>query len=386
MRVGKGKTVLARGRINVKGDAEVLGYRVEEYSFESRKYTPIFCREECEIGVDGDYTIVEKDTIPHTWKKLVEEDWDTLFIYGGTDKGKSTLAAFLVNKICDCYVLDLDIGQSDIAHPAAMGYGYSEGGITARSDIKMVNGFFVGVLSPTGREARCLRGVEKLWRELRKNSGRKVVDTTGWIRGKRAREYKLAKIEIIQPDVIASFEGKPHFLEDYEVFEVEKGCVVERDRWERVKARIESYKSWLESAEIVEVKLSDVKLENTNFMRGKKIAKDFIQDILEREVVFVERGDDFLNICTAERVSVSPDIIKALKELYNVCDICIFSTNDFVDLMIGLYGEKYLGFGLIKEISEDKISILTSVKGRIKRIELGEIKFDGEKEYIVNIP
>ena len=386
MRVKRGKTVIARGEVRIDGEAEVLGAKIE--SFRSDKYVPIFCKSECDIEINGDYIVLERDTIPESWKKLAEKDWETIFIFGGVDSGKSTLATYLVNKIGDCYVLDLDIGQSDIAHPAAMGYGYTKGNIVSLSEIKMENGYFIGVLSPTGREARCLRGVERLWRELKEKEGRKIIDTTGWIRGKRAKEYKLAKLEIIQPDLVVSFEGKPEFLEDYDVFEVEKGFVIERDRQERMRIRIENYKTWLKDSEVIDIVLSKVKIENTNLFKGERIVKDFIQDVLGVEVIFVERGLDFLNICVSEKPLITSEIVKSLKELYNVEEICIFKFDDLKDLMVGLYsGTKYLGFGIVKEINEQNISILTSVKrDEIDRIVFGEIKFDGEKEILARVP
>lgn len=76
-----------------------------------------------------------------------------------------------------------------------------------------------------------------------KLEGRKIVNTTGWIKGRRAKEYKLAKIEIIEPDLVVSFEGK--IFEDYKVYEVERGFVLKRDRTERFEARCDSYRKFL---------------------------------------------------------------------------------------------------------------------------------------------
>jgi len=385
MRVEKGKTVIARGEVRIEGEVDVLGTNLK--SFRSNKYVPIFCKSDCEIEVNGDYIVVDRDTIPESWKRLVEKDWEVVFLYGGVDSGKSTLATYLANRIGDCYILDLDIGQSDIAHPAAMGYGHTNGGITSLSQVEMLNGYFVGVLSPTGRESRCLRGVERLWRELKDKEGRKIVDTTGWIKGKRAKEYKLAKLEIIQPDLVVSFEGKPGFLEDYEVFEVEKGFVIERDRSERMRIRIENYKSWLKNSDIFELKISEIKIESTNLFKGKRVVKDFIQEVLGVEVLFVEKGEDFLNVCVAEKPVITSEIVKSLKELYNVEEICIFRFEDLKELMVGLYsGSRYLGFGILKEINEEKISVLTSAKDKIDRVVFGDLKFDGEREILARVP
>ncbi len=382
MRVRKGSTVIAKGSVKIHGEAEVVGAKIAE--FRSTKYIPIFCVDDCEIEVQGEYTVIEKDTIPESWKKLAKKDWETLFIYGGVDRGKSTLATYLSNKCGGCYVLDLDIGQSDIAHPAAMGYGYAKN-VTSISEVEMINGFFVGVISPTGRESKCLRGVAKLWNELKRLEGRKIIDTTGWIRGRRAREYKLAKLEIIQPDIIASFEGKPDFLDDYNVFEVESGVVIERDRAERARIRSEIYSKWLDSAKDVEVDKRSVKL-CTDIFNGKEIPTDFISEILGVNVVFARKGSDFLAICVENKVSVDPAVIKGLRELYEVEDLYIFSKEDLNNLVVGLYkGNKYLGLGLIKEVDGNKL-VIRSKFSDFDKVEFGEFKLDNGKEYIVRVP
>jgi len=381
MRVGRGKTVLARGEVKIEGEAEVLGARLGR--FISDKYVPIYCKGDCEIEVKGEYSIVDGRTIPESWEKLAEKDWDTLFIYGGTDSGKSTLATYLANRTGGCYVLDLDIGQSDIAHPGAMGYGFVENCVSI-SQAVMVNGFFAGVISPTGREVKCLRGVARLWRELEKRKGRKIIDTTGWIKGAKAREYKLAKLEIVQPDLIASFQPKPEFLKDWKIFEVEKGHVVERSREERSRMRAIRYARELEGAEEVKAEVS--KVTNTNLFSGKEIPKEFMEDVLECKVLSVRKGDDFLTILAEKHVDVEVSMIKALKELYEVEDVYILGYEDLKGLVVGLYsGNRYLGMGLLNDIQNEWL-ILETRHRYFDRVEFGEFRLFQGKEYIVRIP
>ncbi len=374
MIVEAGKTVLARGKVKVAGNAEVLGSRRAD--FESDKFVPIYCIEDCEILVEGDYEVLEGCTIPDSWKKLAEKDWEVLFIYGGVDRGKSTLAAYLANKVGGAWVLDLDIGQSDIAHPGAMGYGFAKD-IVSLSEVEMRNGFFVGCISPTGREARCLRGVARLWKELEKLEGRKIVDTTGWIRGRRAREYKLAKLEIISPDLIASFEGNPAFLEDYEVFEVESGKVVQRSREQRAEARAASYARWLRNARKRRI--------DFRIFDGRELPKEFIEDVLAAKVHFVRRGDGYLLICLESKKEVESAILRGLRELYDVDEVFVISKEDLRGIVAGLYrGRKYLGMGLLS-VEDGDVVIETPVDD-FDRIEVGEFRFDGEKEYIIRLP
>ncbi len=388
--VGRGKTVIARGKVFVEGEFEILGWRRDGGELNLDRFAPIYTLSDCTVTLERkDYTIVDGKTIPESWEKLAKIAKDrVVFIYGGVDCGKSSLATYLINKLGG-WVLDLDIGQSDVAHPGAMGYGFSDGGIVSLSDVKMENGFFVGCISPTGREARCLRGVERLWRELESRDGCKVIDTTGWVRGRKAREYKLAKLEIIQPDIIASFSGN-NFFDGFEVFEVEKGFSAEKSREERIRTRKNLYRRWIANSQIREIPVSKIKTESTLFS-GKDIPREFIEDVVGKKVVFVRKGDDFLNVCVSGEVKIDGSILRALKELYDVEDFNVFSTGDLKGLIVGLYrGRRYLGMGVLEEILKEQgfemLRIRTPVTEDFDRVEFGEVRFDGEKEYIVRIP
>ncbi|MDI9611266.1 MAG: Clp1/GlmU family protein [Archaeoglobales archaeon] len=372
----KGCTVLAKGKVAIEGNAEVIGSNKIK-SFESEKFVPIYCLEECKIELNGDYKLLNESTIPESWEKLAKKDWETVFLYGGVDSGKSTLATYLANKVGGAYVLDLDIGQADVAHAGAMGYGFALD-VVNLSQVQMINGFFVGSITPQGRELKCLRGVARLWSELKKLEGRKIVDTTGWVKGRRAREYKLAKLEIIEPDLVVSFEGKP--FEDWEFFEVENGFVMKRDKAERAKARCESYKKFLKNAKVLEIKKEDFKLK-PDILRGKDVSK-FIETVIGAKVSFANLGEGFLVICTEESCVPEPTILKELKELYEVDDLFIFSEEELKNLILGLYkGKKYLGMGLLKAIN-DKL-LVESAFSDFDLVELGEIRFEEEKECFI---
>ena len=113
--------------------------------------------------------------------------------------------------------------------------------------------------------------------------------------------------------------------------------------------------------------------------------------MLDAKVLFAERGPDFLNVCVEKEVDVGFELVKALLEVYEVKDVCIFSPQQLIGLLVGLYDKngRYLGCGLIKSINieEKSIEVQTAVKEDVAIVEFGEIKLDNNmKEVIVRVP
>ncbi len=395
MLVEKDTTLLIEGyaEVKVKGEAEVFGCRVERLEVEKGKIVPLYILEDSEVEVTGNYIAVKGSTIPKSWNELVElierENYKKIVLFGETDSGKSSLATYLANKLKGGkWIVDLDIGQADVAHPCAMGFGYTEGQITSISQVEMVDGFFVGVISPTGKESRCLQGVASVFQKLEKivKDEYVIVDTTGWVKGKKARAYKLAKFEIIEPDLIVCFGDAPYYLKDFNVFKVDSFVLKKRSREIRSEIRSRIYESWLEGSDVRRFKVGEVELGNTTLFKGEQI--EFLEGVLDARVLFAEKGYDFLNVCVEEEVNVGLELIKALLDVYDVRDVCIFSIDQLKGLLVGLYNERYLGCGLLRDIDIEsrEIEIETPVKEDVRKIEFGEVKLENFKEVVVRVP
>jgi polynucleotide 5'-hydroxyl-kinase GRC3/NOL9 len=394
-RVDVGTTLIVEGEaeIEIDGTAEVFGHPLSKLSIKRGKILPVFLLEDSTVRIKGNFTPIKGSTIPESWRKLAEKDYERIFLFGESDSGKSSLATYLINRMDGRkWIIDLDIGQADVAHPAAMGLGLTDGGVTSISEVKMIDGFFVGSISPIGREARCLRGVAKLIEEVEKNlkeGDRIIVDTTGWVRGKRARNYKLAKLEMIQPDIVLCFGEVPHYLSEFNVLKVESFVFKRRSRELRSSIRSEIYSEWLKNSCIRFFNVDSVKIENTTLFKGEYIDASLLQEIIDTKVTFIEKGFDFLNVCVEEEVKVGTELIRALKGIYGVEDICFFTQQQLEGLLVGLYNERYLGTGVIKKVhlDEKKLEILTPVEDVVLRIEFGEVKLDENmREVHVRVP
>jgi polynucleotide 5'-hydroxyl-kinase GRC3/NOL9 len=395
MLVEKDTTLLIEGSADVvvRGKAEVFGCRVERIVVEKGKIVPLYILEDSEVDVSGNYIAVRGSTIPKSWnslvKKIEKEGYKKIMLFGETDSGKSSLATYLANKLeGKKWIVDLDIGQADIAHPCAMGFGFTEGGIVSISNVEMVDGFFVGVVSPTGKEARCLQGVAKIMNKIEKLRGEDyvIIDTTGWVKGKKARAYKLAKIEIIDPDLIVCFGETPYYLKEFNTFEVESFVLKKRSKELRSEIRSRMYEKWLENSQPRRFSIEQVEIGNTTLFKGEKV--EFLEGVLEAKVLFAEKGYDFLNVCVEEEVNVGLELIKALLDVYDVRDVCIFSIDQIRGLLVGLYSDRYLGCGLLKDIDVEnkEIVVETPVSENVKKIEFGEIKLENFKEVQVRVP
>lgn len=393
MLVEKDTTLLIEGEaeVSVKGDAEVFGCRVERLRIEKGKIVPLYVTGDSEVDIKGKYIAVKGSTIPKSWDLLVKEIRDKgykkILFFGETDSGKSSLATYLANKLDGKkWMVDLDIGQADVAHPCAMGFGVTNGGITSISQVKMIDGFFIGAISPTGKEARCLQGVERIFKKLRDVKDYIIIDTTGWVKGRKARLYKLAKIEIIDPDLIVCFGDVPYYLKDFETFKVYSFVLKKRSREVRSEIRSRIYEMWLENSDLRSFSVEEVELGNTTLFKGERI--EFLEGVLDVRVLYAERGYDFLNVCVEEEVNVGLELIKALLDVYDVKDVCIFSVDQIKNLLVGLYNDRYLGCGLLKNVDVENriIEVETPVKDDVKRIDFGEVKLENYKEVVVRVP
>jgi polynucleotide 5'-hydroxyl-kinase GRC3/NOL9 len=369
----------------IKGNAEVFGSLLRNVNVPEGRVLPVYFLSDSEIELSGKCMEVEGSTIPESWTELVEEDWRRIFIFGEPDSGKSSLATYLVNKKQNIkWVVDLDVGQASIAHPAAMGIGIAEEGILSLSDIKMFDGFFTGYISPANNVSRCIRGVKRLSNII--GSDEAIIDSTGWIRGRRARDYKLAKLEIIEPDVIACFGEIPYYLEDYEVYRVDSFVLKKRSRELRGVIRERIYSKWLEDAEMMEFDCNIV--YNTSLFKGEEIHDSLLSELIEEEIIFTEKGYDFLNIIVRTKFEAGFELLRAIKEIYGVEEVNILAENDFKNLMVGIYSEKYLGIGLIENVDFEnkKIKIITPARKDVKRIEFGELRLESGKDVFAKIP
>ncbi len=376
-------TLIVRGKVRViEGYAEVFGCPVVEVS--RNGFFPLYLKEG-KVEVEGEFIPVKGSTIPESWVKLAEKDFKRIFLVGETDSGKSSLAVWLINSMEKTWVIDADIGQADVAHPGAMGIGVAER-VPFLSCVKMLDGFFAGTISPMGRESKCIRGFSSLCRKVEEPV---IADTTGWVKGKKAREYKLAKIEAFSPDAVVFLGRDEYGYSDYiecEVVEVESFVPKKRDRETRVEIRNSIYREWFENVEEFEVNSSA--LRGTTLFRGRTLNDDEVEMLsVFGDVIFAEAGSYFLNVCV-EKAEVSSEALKAVKEVFGVEEVNVFEEDWLKGLICGIYANrKYVCPGKIESVDFEEKKLRISAKSMPDRpvIELGEFRIS-EREEFVRVP
>lgn len=225
--VESNRTLLVDGPAAVRlvcGNAEVFGYRMKEEKrviVKRCKRLPFYAVEksvfEIHLGANANVQEASGTSIPQSWNNVLEPIAKiqtrpvVVTVIGQSDSGKSSLCAYLVNKLlkdnCKVAVLDGDIGQSDIGPSATVGYGIATKHITKLYNIKLTNAFFVGNTSPTRAISRVLEGLTVMKTELLGCQPDYIlVNTDGWVTGDLAVKYKQAMISHLKPDLVVGIQ------------------------------------------------------------------------------------------------------------------------------------------------------------------------------------
>ncbi len=134
-----------------------------------------------------------------------------IFMLGAVDVGKTHMTTKLANAFFmrgfRVAVVDADIGQSDIGPPCCVGVGILRRSVRFLHEVPLCCIFFVGSTSPMNciRESICgtVSGVKKA-KEL--GADVIIVDSTGWVSGKHAVEFKIKEIMHTKPSFIVAIE------------------------------------------------------------------------------------------------------------------------------------------------------------------------------------
>ncbi len=141
---------------------------------------------------------------------IVSKPGKTL-VLGESDTGKSSFSILLSNSACKkgmkVSILDLDVGQSHVGPPTTIGLGIVDTPIDPMGTIEPTSTWFVGSDSPASSTGLLCDGVKTLLQRAKKlRVEHLIVNTSGYVRGKKAGRFKMKIVRIVGPDQIVILE------------------------------------------------------------------------------------------------------------------------------------------------------------------------------------
>lgn len=282
LKVSSGKTLLISGPASAKlveGMAIVLGAPIESgrrIVVGEEKQVPIFISRdsifECSFGEHASNVEVNGTTIPTSWREatdaILELDGSRTIVIGDIDTGKSTFCTYLANLTVgsgiDIWVLDADIGQSDLGPPTTISLGLANEYLTNLSSIKADRMFFVGYTSPSSVTEKVIFGIRKLASHA--SPPPVVINTDGWVAGDQATSYKVNMINELSPDIVVGIE-RVHkidaILDSVKAMSIRiqpPDFIKPRSREQRKRLRESSYRRFLTAAKTVTLPVDMVKI------------------------------------------------------------------------------------------------------------------------------
>ncbi|MHC4474305.1 MAG: Clp1/GlmU family protein [Planctomycetota bacterium] len=132
-------------------------------------------------------------------------DKGTVLILGGSDTGKTTLAAALAKQAAanqTVALVDSDIGQSHIGPPTTVGWAVVDNSTPNLSDLVVQGIGFVGHVTPVGHLLQLTAAITQCVRQARTAAQLVVIDTPGFISGPPAEALWWTVQRILQPELI----------------------------------------------------------------------------------------------------------------------------------------------------------------------------------------
>ncbi len=279
------------------------------------------------LGAGAAISKAEGNTIPQSWNKPfpVIEDLHNrqvktvmIMVLGASDAGKSSFLTYLLNRLllskdgCSVAVLDGDLGQSDIGPSATVGYSIATKPVTELSNLKLDNGFFVGVTSPANGSAKAVEGLTAMLAEINQRQPDYIlINTDGFVSGDAALRYKLTLIKELKPNVVVGVESKGEvdeimsYLGGAGVMTVESaGLASTRSPEKRKALRERTYTRYLRHSKLQCIPVSQLVVEPRN---GVPKTQNPDRGIL---VGLYHYGAKFLGIGVLREINITRNTLK----------------------------------------------------------------------------
>jgi polynucleotide 5'-hydroxyl-kinase GRC3/NOL9 len=322
----------------IDGKADVLGYSINQATrivIPLNKIISVYF-ENASVDVLPSFSNLIKDdsdfirNADNIYRKI--SNGKKIMIIGSNDSGKSTLAAYFINKFksdgSEFQILTTDVGQNEVYCPAYMAkakinYPYIPGW---RNSVKDVEVCFVGSFSPSINQSKY---VDCLLKQLKLNHNL-IIDTDGWIDNKGlllkinlANELKVDHVIGLNFDE----DAKKHVIEglrnrDTKVIFENKLVNNEKNRAQRLDNRNRLISSCILESKKRLIDLNKVEIINDEYLKDGVIASVYSIDNKQYFTVIQKVEDSIaviLTHCEGEIKRIEAGFIKIdLKKFNNL--------------------------------------------------------------------
>lgn len=299
-------------------------------------------------------------------------DKEIVLFLGGVDVGKTTLIKELYAKV-NGEIVDADVGQSAIGPPACISRGiYQQSSESSKPEVR--ESYFVGDISPRGNFIQVLTGLKRM---VSLSERPCLIDTDGYIDGGAARAFKGEMINLVKPDLLALLQRRGEL--DYYQFFARKGLDVidvpidhhgTKSREERIRAREAAFREYFETAELREWSLKELRFERSLLGHGELLDPQLLGKMLGCQVAAAWRLGDQATVV----VDGYAQSLGTVKRALNLEYINLINRSSLGNLLLGcLDGSEFQGLGILKEMQDDKLRVLTPVK-RATILQPGSLK------------
>jgi polynucleotide 5'-hydroxyl-kinase GRC3/NOL9 len=291
----KVRMVKGPARVFVKGACHVLGCDVsgQIVKVRSGKALPFeprnqWCRLQVQLGYGARLWWADpKQAGISMWRTLSEQVLTlaankkaitTVMLVGDTDTGKSTLSIYLANMAIRNglipSIIDGDIGQGDLAPPAAIGATVLSKQLVDLRDVNASQFEFIGGISPIGFESLIAKKLRSILDRIRTSSPANIciVNTDGYVRN-IGLQYKAMIAEKLQPDAVICLGENVELFDSqrqhkaaavsYQILFARRSSQVYKSRFERLNRRLDQFLRFVGHGSSI-AELSNIKFDYMN--------------------------------------------------------------------------------------------------------------------------
>jgi len=202
-------------------------------------------------------------------------------ILGGTDTGKTSLAAALAKRAASTErigIIDADIGQSHIGPPATVGWAIVDGPEVDVTSVAPAGISFVGDVTPVGHLLQLTAAITGCTAEVSKAAKLIIIDTPGFINGSAAKALWWTVQRILQPELILAVENEDELsdiiagLRSFEI-RVERikspAEIAKKSPESRRNYRRRQFRKYFENSCVYDINLSEVAVQPGRNMNAK---------------------------------------------------------------------------------------------------------------------